>query len=408
MIGETLFDAPIQLPLSVSLYTTVPQASGSHQPTPITQSPPTTATQPPLKPIADISLTDKKINFVGVIKTVSTPQKSKGPDYFVSVTLIDETSSTEGLTFTFFNPREDQLPKMGDPGSIAFLRNMSISDYQGSLLGRGHQRSKAVCFSLQPDGELTATAGSDSEVPGAVRDRAKALLEWVASAELQLGALEDSEMDSQPSAPHPPPPGDRSVSSKQSDPDLDFIPPTFLTLVLHPTWKINALSDIQTYPKVPSCFRVRVKVLQVLQPLEDCCQLRCSQCKYKFAPTKKVGAACAHCKREGKSGSLRYMFFLSLLVRDATTSVTVHLSDTDADEFFQDLPAAYLHDSPSTRESLQKILNSLTGGHDPFLPIQVSPLSDKRWPWIDCCLQTYSSCKGIQFRIMDTWFVTRE
>lgn len=356
-----------------------------------------------LKSITDITLTDKKIDFVGVVKKVSVPQKSRGPDFFISVTLIDETSSPEGFTFTFFNPIEDQLPKLGDPGSVAFLSNMNITEYEGNLLGRGHQRSRVIRFTLQPDGDMKST--SDANLPTSVRERAKALLEWVVSSQPLLSSLEDSELDSQSQAP---PLANHSVPS-QSDSDLNFVPPTFLTLMLHPTWEISSLKDVQACQNVPSCFRVRVKVLQVLHSLNNCCQLRCPECKYKFPLTQTAGTECDSCTNRDKASSpkLRFMYCLSLLISDATATCQAHLSDTGADDFFRDLLPANLHESPTTRESLLKILTTLTGRQDPFLPIQSPSLADKSKPWIDCCVQSYPSCKGTQVRIMDTWFVKK-
>ena len=369
-----------------------------------------------LLPVADITLVDHKINILGVVKSVSVPQKSRGPDYFISVVLIDETSPNDGLPLTLFAPVESQLPQVGEPGCVAYLTNMKITEYEGSLLGCGHQRSRVVCFSSQPDGEMLTSGGEDSEVPGAVRQRAQFLLEWVATAEPALVTVEPSQLppESQSQAPITTPPPDNALSSALEDVGPVFQPPTFLTVMFHPTWPVRTLREVLDSTVVPSRFRVRVKFLQVVQPLDECCQLRCPQCKHHFPPSEETqGNSSRECDRCSGSEpvNLRYMYTLTLLIGDSSgaTSLT-HLSDTDADEFFRNLPPADLTESTSTRQSLLKVLSSLCGGQDPF-PTSCdlhSLLSDKSRPWINCCLQTYPSCMGTQLRIVDTWYVHGE
>ena len=346
---------------------------------------------------------------MGVIKTSSLPRKSKGPDYFTSCTLIDETSPVDGIAFTFFNPKENQLPKLGPPGSVAYLQSMELSDYQGSLQGRGHERSRVICFNMEPDAKIVSS--SSTEVASEVMQRVEALLEWVVSAQPLLGSAGDPHQVLSPSSASP-------THSLPKQSESNFNPPTFLTLTFHPTWEISSVESIKSCSKVPSCFRACVKVLQVLQPLEQCCQLRCPHCKYRFSPTHEAGASCTNCRRRGKTAlpKLRFMFCLSLLVRDASASVCVHLSDTDADDFFQELQPVNLHDNPSSRDTLLSVLYSLTGGHDPFLSSSLSSPSSssssspslKYRPWVDCCVQSYPSDKGTQFRIVDTWYVRQD
>ena len=400
--------------MCVCVCVTDSQPSTSHQlPPPLSQSPLKSSI---LLPIADIILSDQKINVIGVVKSVSVPQKSRGPDYFISVVLIDETSSTDGLAFTLFNPYEDQLPKLGEPGSVTYLMNIKITEYEGSLLGRGHQRSKVVCFSLQPDGEMVSTAAHEINVPNDVKERAKFLLEWVDSAQPMLNIVEDSELNSQSQAPGPLPSQLRTTALSSSvdcsniqdvtATESCFRPPTYLTLMLHPTWPITALKDVQESLHVPACFRVRVKVLQILQPLDECCQLRCPVCKYRF-PINNTNI-CHNCSKktgEDSTSELQFMYCISLLIADSSATAHIHLSDTDAEEFFQNLPPGNLSEEDDTRQSLLRILTNLTGRKDPFVTPHnpSSLLVDRSCPWVDCCVQTYSSCKGAQFRMVDTW-----
>ena len=366
-----------------------------------------------LPPIADIVLVEHKIRVIGVVKSVSAPQKSRGPDFFISVVLIDETSPSDGLPLTLFAPVQNQLPDIGDPGCVAYMMNIKITEYDGSLLGCGHQRSKVVCFSSSPNGGISLTGGGDSDISGAVRERASFLLEWAATAQPALLSTEPSQLplESQAVSSLPLPP---STSPSQRDPELVFEPPTFLTVMFHPTWPLSTLRDVLDDSRdVPSCFRVRLKVLQVVMPLDDCCQLRCPKCKRRFpssSSSEDDGGSNRECERcsDGDSVVLtRFMYCLSLLVGDASGATSLaHLSDTNADEFFQNLPPANLMGSPSLRRSLLKILTSLCGGRDPFPTPEDPPslLSDKSRPWINCCVQT-SSCKGTQLRIVDTWFL---
>ena len=378
-----------------------------------------------LLPITDITLTEHKINVVGVVKSVSLPQKSRGPDYFISVILIDESSASTGLPFTLFAPLEDQLPKLGDPGCVAYMTNIKVIEFEGNLLGCGHQRSRVDCFNLGPDGEMVSTGKSD--VPSAVRDRAKFLLEWVATAKPVLVTVEDSQLppESQPhtqTPPPPPPPTTVTTSSTKSSPVQTgsmFDPPVFQTVMFHPTWPINTLSDVLESP-VLSCFRVRVKVMGVLQPLslDDCCQLRCPQCKHLSSLSETNHSSgnnqvCDWCSVGNPEPIiLRFMFSLSLLVNDSSSQTcTVHLTDTDAEEFFRDLSPDNLRENETTRRSLVKILTTLCGGADPFQNRLEDPsvlVGDKSRPWIDCCIQTYPSSKGTQLRIVDTWFLNRD
>ena len=354
-----------------------------------------------LRPIASLSLADRKVDLVGVIKTSSTPQKSKGPDYFTTATLIDETSQSEGLPVTFFNPVESHLPQLGPAGCVAYVQNVSLSEYEESLHASGHERSRVVCFSKGPSGEVVSS--SRDKVTSEEMQRVEALLEWVAVAQPLAEVAEDS--TESPSHTSPPP------SHPSLPPTTSLSPPLFLTLTFHPTWRLSSLETIKSCEKVPSLFRVRVKVLQVLHPLQQCCQLRCSQCKYRFSENYKSSDNCPRCteKRMGQADvpKLRFMFCFSLLVSDSTGQMCLHLSDTNADEFFQNLQPANLTDSSPTRESLLEIFRSLTGSYDPFLPIpsDSSPSSSSFRPWVDCCIQTYPSRKGKQFRVVDTWYV---
>ena len=383
--------------------------------------------------ISDVRVTEQKINVIGVVKSVSVPQKSRGRDYFVSVVLIDETAPVDGLPFTMFNPVESLLPKFGNPGSVAYLINVNkVIDYEGSLLGFGHERSRVVSFSLQPNDEMTSTASAGNEVPSDVRERARALLEWVASAQPSLSVVEDSELLDTPSQsqcvlpldlPHtptatlpsttaaPPTPANEPNNYSNATERSRFIPPTFLTVVLHPTWEISTLGEVQNCQSVPSCFHVRVKVLQVLQPLNECCQLRCTECKYRFSSTDTQPCTeCDNCARifykPASPPKLRYMYCLSLLIGDTSATCQAHLSDTDADEFFQDMSPADLNESPAAGEALLNVLTTLAGRPDPFLVSSDSSLlTAKAVPWIDCCVQTYNSCEGVQLRIVDTLFL---
>ena len=352
-----------------------------------------------LRPIASLSLADRKIDFIGVIKKSSTPQKSKGPDFFTTATLIDETSQPEGLPVTFFNPIESQLPRLGPAGCVAYVQNVNFSEYQEILQACGHERSRVMCFSREPGGEVVSS--SRDEVALEVMQRVEALLEWVAVAQPLTEAAEDSIQSPSHTTPPPPHPSLPPLTS--------LSPPLFLTLTFHPTLELSSLESIKSSEKVPSLFRARVNLLQVLHPLHQCCQLRCSQCKYRFSENYKAGNNCPRCveKRMGQADApkLRFMFCFSLLVSDSTGQMCLHLSDTNADEFFRNLQPASLTDSPPTRESLLEIFCSLTGSCDPFLPTtsDLSPSSFR--PWVDCCIQTYPSEKGKQFRVVDTWYV---
>ena len=376
-------------------------------------------------PLSDITIVDHKINILSVVKTVSLPQKSRGPDYFISVVLIDETNSSDGFPLTLFAPEENELPQVGDPGSVVYLTNVKITEYEGSILGCGHQRSRVVCFTSQSDsGEMVAKGGDDADVPNNVRQRAQFLLEWVATAQPALVTVEPSQLppESQtttsvapaanPSSSIQVDPAANTSSSVQVDSGPVFEPPTFLTVMFHPTWPLCTLRDVLGSSAVPLGFRLRVKVLQVAQPLDQCCQLRCPQCKHHYPPSQEEenqgsNGECERCS-EGEPVNLRYMYTLSLLVGDLSgVTSLVHLTDTDASDFFRNLPPADLNEDSTTRESLLKILRSLCGGEDPFSTSSDPQrlLSDKSRPWIDCCVQTYPSWKGAQLRIIDTWYI---
>ena len=398
-----------------------PQPSTSHQLSPVPHSPLLKVFTSVLH-LADVTVSDQKINVLGVVKSVSSPQKSRGPDYFISMVLIDETSPADGIPFTLFNPVESLLPRLGDPGCVAYLINVKIMEYEGSLLGRAHQRSRVICFSLDLEGEMVSTASPESSFPKEVEERARALLQWVSRAQPLLSVMEDSELNSQsqglvlaplvplhPRLP-PAPSNDPSKSPGTDKTEPRFTPPTFLMLMLHPTWLTSTLREVQEDSSLSARFRVRVKVLQVLQPLEQCCQLRCPACKYKF-PVTHLGSVCSNCcESDGeKYPKLRFMYCISLLIKDESATSRAHLSDTDADEFFQNLPATDLSENGDARQSLLEILAALTGRKDPFgMPNNPeSSLEDKSYPWIDCCVQTYPSCQGGQLRIVDTWFLDR-
>ena len=297
---------------------------------------------------------------------------------------------------------------------MIYMTGVKITEYEGALLGCGHEWSRVMCFDSPIDD------GGNMEVPSDVRERVNFLLEWVATARPALVTVEDSQLPPDESQPqtnsllHTSPPDNATTSQTTSE--HEFSPPTFLTVMFHPTWPMSNLTEVLG-SKILTCYRLRVKVLYVMLPqeLDDCCQQRCPQCKQPFPISGEddSGRVCEECSAESTEPvSPRLMYCLSVLVGDSTGLTSpAHLTDTDADEFFHDLPPANLREDHRSRQSLLKALTKLCGGRDPFVVPHEEPsalMADRTRPWINCCIQSYPSCRGTQLRIVDTWFVNND
>ena len=193
--------------------------------------------------------------------------------------------------------------------------------------------------------------------------------------------------------------------------------PTTIGTVLHKQLKQTAtLKQIQDAP-IGSVFCCEVEVVGAgPAPIEDFCQLRCSDCKLRYAIPKledmesedsgflTVGDPCIYCSdSEESTSTLKYMYLFTLYIRDITGELRVFVSDKEGATLLQNLPPNNLHVDNNSRQKLLDVLYSLTGGNDPFFPLPCDPKFSYPRPLLNCCILTYmSQTEQQRYSLVDT------
>lgn len=139
-------------------------------------------------------------------------------------------------------------------------------------------------------------------------------------------------------------------------------------------------------------------------PVEEFCQLRCSDCKMRYAIPKPedlgsqdpgflmLGDPCIYCNdSEEDTGTLKYMYVFTLRIRDSTGELEVFVSDKEGASLLPNLPPTNFYADQSSKQKLVDILYNLTGGNDPFYPLPLDRKFCYPRPLFSCSILSYVS-----------------
>ena len=146
---------------------------------------------PHFKKISSLKVGDTKISVCGVVKYFKPPMRSRGRDYYTSLTIVDDSSPDEGLNCVIFNPSQALLPPLKHTGEVVILKGLKINSYQTKLQGMGHERTQVAVFSCNPDDPLPDTITRLEKLRiSAVRTWSSKENAWPANAKLDSVGLQ--------------------------------------------------------------------------------------------------------------------------------------------------------------------------------------------------------------------------
>ena len=280
--------------------------------------------------LADLRPPKDKVDVFGVVKDFRPPMKSKGTDYYITMTLVDESSTEEGVHCNIFNREENRLPHIQNIGDIVCLHRMYVNEYGGAPQLVGKKYSSALCFDGHVGTKVAPRTGSISYTFTQEEcERVKQLKKWsqrqdrknpMAMANKpvsdqarqqttgQLGGEQASHEEDGEQASHE---EDGEQASREEDgrqtsreedgrqtsreedgrqtsreqngeQELDSAEATkssvndikivssvsvAITTTLHPDIQFTSIKDVIATEKVPSKFRCRVQVMGIVSPL---------------------------------------------------------------------------------------------------------------------------------------------
>ncbi|XP_071797255.1 protection of telomeres protein 1-like [Asterias amurensis] len=116
---------------------------------------------PPLQPrytytfLKDLRV-NSEVNVFGVVKFFKPPYKTRGPDYCMTVTLIDPSLDKDhrGIRCQLFRTELDALPKIHSIGDIVRFHHLNIEEFNGNMQGQLGDSFVGLVFSGGADEPL--------------------------------------------------------------------------------------------------------------------------------------------------------------------------------------------------------------------------------------------------------------
>ena len=96
--------------------------------------------------LADLRPPKDKVYVFGVVKDFRPATKSRGTDYYLTMTLVDDSSTEEGIHCNLFNREKNRLPHIQTIGDIVCLHRMYVNEYGGAPQLVSKKYSSAICF----------------------------------------------------------------------------------------------------------------------------------------------------------------------------------------------------------------------------------------------------------------------
>ncbi|KAL9248331.1 hypothetical protein vseg_021665 [Gypsophila vaccaria] len=87
-----------------------------------------------------MSTLNVEVNLIGIIVEYSTPLRSKGSDWFITLRIVDETYHDQGFTVNIFGAIPRVLPKIQACGDIIQLCNVVIQTHKGNTYAHFDKR----------------------------------------------------------------------------------------------------------------------------------------------------------------------------------------------------------------------------------------------------------------------------
>ena len=285
--------------------------------------------------LADLRPLKDKVYVFGVVKDFRPATKSRGTDYYLTMTLVDESSTEEGIHCNLFNRDKNRLPHIQSIGDIVCLHRVYVNEYGGAPQLVSRKYSSAISFDGRVGTRVVPRTGFVSYTfTQAERERVKQLRKWsqrqerkkpmamankppsdqaVQQASGQPGGQASREQDGGQASreqdggqiSHDQDGGqisreqdggqasreqnggqelDSAKGTKSSINDIKIVSSVSvaITTTLHPNIQFTSIRDVIATKKVPSKFRCRVKVMGIVSPLsvEEMVVLRCNECSF--------------------------------------------------------------------------------------------------------------------------------
>lgn len=90
--------------------------------------------------LAELDKKEKQIvNIFGIVKFFKSPCKSRGRDFCLTLSLVDDSfqSTEKSFVCNIFCPHENELPLIKSVGDIVRLDGIRVSRFRGELQGKG-------------------------------------------------------------------------------------------------------------------------------------------------------------------------------------------------------------------------------------------------------------------------------
>jgi hypothetical protein len=131
------------------------------------------------KNLQDLSVGDKKVNIIGVVKYFKPPALTRGTDYYSMLTLLDETEPRVGVRCVMFNRNTEKLPQVKRVGDIVCLHRVSVGTYNCQVQVQGVRFSSVIRFSGDVGKKISPCTGSASFTCTSIeKQRVKELRAW--------------------------------------------------------------------------------------------------------------------------------------------------------------------------------------------------------------------------------------
>ena len=129
--------------------------------------------------LADLRPPNNKVYVFGVVKDFRPPTKSRGTDYYLTMTLVDESSTEEGIHCNLFNREKNRLPQIQTIGDIVCLHRVYVNEYGGAPQLVSRKYSSAICFDGRVGTRVVPRTGCVSYTFNQEeRERVKQLRKW--------------------------------------------------------------------------------------------------------------------------------------------------------------------------------------------------------------------------------------
>ena len=122
----------------------------------------------------------RNVALCGLVKFYKPPSKSRGPDCYIIVHIVDESSPTNGITCVIFNPSKDKLANVGSVGAIALIKGVHIEMQRGgtNMQGLGHEHTLVGLFAGAESSAIPDRIGSWYELRSDEKKRIEELRLW--------------------------------------------------------------------------------------------------------------------------------------------------------------------------------------------------------------------------------------